>query len=72
MRRCLIFLSSVLDTQQRGQHMRINCRQGSGLSFLACGMAFTAIGFSGQTAFIGIGMAFLGLAAVHFAKALKR
>ena len=52
--------------------MRINCQQGSGISFLATGMAFTAIGFSGQTPFIGIGMAFLGLAAAHFAKGLKR
>ncbi len=52
--------------------MRINCQQGSGMSFLATGMAFTAIGFSGQTAFIAIGMAFLGIAAGHFAKGLKR
>ena len=52
--------------------MHINCRQGSALSYLATGMAFTAIGFSGQTAFIGIGMAFLGLAAAHFARMLKR
>ncbi len=52
--------------------MHINCRQGSSLSFLASGMAFTAIGFSGQTAFIGIGMAFLGLAAAQLAKMFKR
>lgn len=52
--------------------MRITCPQGSGLSFLAIGMAFTAIGFSGQTAFIAIGMAFLGIAAGHFAKSFKR
>ncbi|MFS8137435.1 MAG: hypothetical protein ACMG50_04825 [Thermomonas sp.] len=52
--------------------MRINCQQGSGISFLATGMAFTAIGFSGQTAFIGIGMAFLGLAAAQFAKRWRR
>ena len=52
--------------------MHIFCRHGSGLSFLATGMAFTAIGFSGQIAFIGIGMAFLGLAAAQFAKMLKR
>ncbi len=52
--------------------MHINCRQGSAVSFLATGMAFIAIGFSGQTPFIGIGMAFLGLAAAHFAKRLKR
>ncbi len=52
--------------------MHINCRQGSGLTFLASGMAFTAIGFSGQTPFIGIGMAFLGLAAAQFARMFKR
>lgn len=52
--------------------MHIFCRHGSGLSFLATGMAFTVIGFSGQTAFIGVGMSFLGLAAAHFAKMLKR
>jgi hypothetical protein len=52
--------------------MQLTCRQGSGLSFLATGMAFTAIGFSGQTPFIGIGMAFLGLAAAHIARTLKR
>lgn len=51
--------------------MQLNCQQGSGISFLAAGMAFTAVGFSGQTPFIGIGMAFLGLAAVQFAKMLK-
>lgn len=52
--------------------MRINCPRGSGVSFLAIGMAFTAIGFSGQTAFIAIGMAFLGLAAAQFARTWKR
>lgn len=52
--------------------MHIHCRHGSGLPFLASGMAFTAIGFSGQTAFIGIGMAFLGLAAAQFARMFKR
>jgi hypothetical protein len=52
--------------------MQFTCQQGSGFSFLATGMAFTAIGFSGQTAFIGVGMAFLGLAAAHFARTLKR
>lgn len=52
--------------------MRINCQQGPGLSFLASGMAFTAIGFSGQPSFIGVGMAMLGLAAAHFARSWKR
>ena len=52
--------------------MQINCRQVSGFSFLTTGMAFTAIGFSGQTAFIGIGMAFLGLAAAQLDKVLRR
>ena len=62
----------MLDTQTRGVRMQINCNQGSGIAFLASGMAFTATGFSGQTAFIGIGMAFLGLAAARFAKMLRR
>lgn len=52
--------------------MQLNCQQGSGISFLVSGMALTAVGFSGQTPFIGIGMAFLGLAAAKFAKTLKR
>ena len=52
--------------------MRINCQQGSGLSFLATGMAFIAIGFSGQTAFLWEGLAFLGIAAAQFARARKR
>ena len=52
--------------------MRINCQQGSGMSFLATGLAFTAIGFSGQTAFIAIGLAFLGIAAGYLVKGLKR
>lgn len=62
----------MLDTRNGGENMRINCQQGSGLSFLASGMAFTAIGFSGQPAFIGVGMAMLGLAAAHFARSWKR
>lgn len=52
--------------------MQLTCRPGSGFPFLVTGMAFTAIGFGGQTPFIGIGMAFLGLAAAHFARKLKR
>ncbi len=52
--------------------MKFNCHHGSGFSFLATGIAFTAIGSSGQSAFIAIGMAFLGLAVAQFAKALKR
>ena len=52
--------------------MHINCRQATGWSLLATGLAFTAVGVSGQTPFIGIGMAFLGLAAAHVAKLLKR
>ncbi len=52
--------------------MQLNCQQVSGASFLASGMAFTAIGFSGQVPFIGIGMAFLWLAAARLAKAWKR
>lgn len=51
--------------------MMCKSEQGSGLAFLASGMAFTAVGFSGQTPFIGIGMAFLGLAAAQFAKSLR-
>ena len=62
----------MLDTQSWGQRMKINCNQMSGWSFLGTGMAFTAIGFSGQTAFIAIGIAFLGLAAAQFARLLER
>ena len=51
--------------------MRINCQQSSGLSFLATGFAFIAIGISGQTPFSAIGLAFLGIAAGHFVKGRK-
>jgi hypothetical protein len=55
-------------TRNRSETMHCRQTRGAGLTFLGCGIAFLAIGYSGQPAFIGVGFSFIGLSLALIAK----